>query len=118
MVSRRLGKSHRWLRWVFQTSRSIWTVDSVSGRIRSLFRLPMTRRTICLESDRGDGERDRLVDPQAISVDEGKAAAKDVLSAGWRSGRRQSSSLRTSGNRCWVSLRTFFVNRGQSYPSV
>ncbi len=34
----------------FQTSRSIWSVDSVSGRIRSLFRLPMTRRTICLES--------------------------------------------------------------------
>ena len=44
------GKSHRRLRWVFQTSRSIWRIDSVSGRIRSLFRLPMTRRTICFES--------------------------------------------------------------------
>ena len=50
VVSRRLGKSHRRLRWVFQTSRSIWRIDSVSGRIRSLFRLPMTRRTICFES--------------------------------------------------------------------
>jgi hypothetical protein len=30
--------------------RSIWRIDSVSGNARSLFRLPMTRKTICFES--------------------------------------------------------------------
>ena len=50
VASRRLGKSHRGLRWVFQTARSIWSIDSVSGRTRSLFRLPMTRSTLCSES--------------------------------------------------------------------
>ena len=48
--TRRLGKSQRWLWWVFQTARSIWSIESVSGKTRSLLRLPMTRRTICLES--------------------------------------------------------------------
>ena len=47
---RRLGNSHRSLRWIFQTSRSMSRIDSVSGRARSLFRLPITRRTICFES--------------------------------------------------------------------
>ena len=47
---RRLGKSHRRLWWVFQTSRSISRIDSVSGRMRSLFPLPTTRSTICFES--------------------------------------------------------------------
>ena len=49
-MSRRLGKSHRRLRCVFQTWRSIWRIDSVSGRIRSLFRFPTTRTSICFES--------------------------------------------------------------------
>ena len=47
---RRLGNNHLLLRWVFQTSRSISTIDSVNGSARSLFRLPMTRRIICWES--------------------------------------------------------------------
>jgi len=50
VTRRRLGKSHFGLRWIFQTSRSIWRIDSVSGRTRSLFRFPMTRSSICFES--------------------------------------------------------------------
>ena len=50
VVNRRLRKSNRWLRWVFQTSRSIWRMDSVCGRTCSVFRLPMMWSTICFES--------------------------------------------------------------------
>lgn len=47
---RRLGNIHRGLRCVFQTFRSTSRIDSVSGIARSLFRLPIKRRTICFES--------------------------------------------------------------------
>ena len=68
--------------------------------------------------DRGDGERDRLVDPQAISVDEGKAAAKDRLFQGGD----QAAAVFVAANvgqplPGWLAD-FFFVNRGQSYPSV
>ena len=57
---RRLGNSHLLLRWVFQTSRSISTIDSVNGSARSLFRLPMTRRSHLLGVNRRDRQCDRL----------------------------------------------------------
>ena len=43
-------ENHFGLRWIFHTSRSMSRIDSVKGRARSLFRLPMTRSTICFES--------------------------------------------------------------------
>jgi len=45
-----LGNNQRALRWVFQTSRSMCNMDSVSGRARSLLPLPITRSNNCLES--------------------------------------------------------------------
>ena len=68
--------------------------------------------------DRGDGERDRLVDPQAISVDEGKAATIDRLFQGGD----QAAAVLVAAHvgqplPAWLAD-FFFVNRGQSYPSV
>ena len=60
-----------------------------------------------LRVDRGNGQRDRLGDAQAIGVDEGETAAIDGL---FQCGDQAaaSSSLRTSASSSWLGLRTFF----------
>jgi len=50
VTMRRLGNNHVRLRWIFQTSRSISKMESVNGRARCLFPLPITCSTICFES--------------------------------------------------------------------
>ena len=107
VVSRRLGKSHRRLRWVFQTSRSIRRFDSVSGRITLLVSLADDAENHLFGVDRGDRQRDRLGDPQAIGVDERETAANDGLFQG---GDQAAAVLVAAdvGKRFWRGLRTFF----------
>ena len=114
VASRRLGRSYRRLRWVFQTSRSIWRIDSVSGRTRSLFRLPMTRRTICFESTAETGSVTVSVIVQAIGVDERDTAAINGL---FQCGDQAPAVVVTAdvGQPLPPWLADFiFVNRGQS----
>src|SRR6516164_9533105 len=67
-----------------------------------------------LRVDRSDGETDSLVDPQAISVDDRKTAAKDGLFEG---GNQAAAVLVTAnvGEPLLAWFADFFlVNRGQS----
>ena len=64
--------------------------------------------------DRGDGQRDRLVDPQAVGVHERETAANDRL----LEGRQEAATVLVTADRrqalaAWPAD-FFFVNRGQS----
>ena len=79
VTSRRLGKSHRRLRWVFQTVAE-HLEDRFGQRENTLFvSLADDAENHLLRVDRGDGQRDRLGDAQAIGVDERETAAIDGL---------------------------------------
>ena len=114
VASRRLGKSQRRLRWVFQTCAE-HLEDRFGQRENSLL-VPLAddAQNHLLRVDRGDGQRDRLGDPQAIGVDERETAAIDGLFQG---GDQAAAVLVTADVGqplpAWLAD-FFFVNRGQS----